>query len=238
MKPAAYKQMYELEDTHWWFLAKRRYISELLPKPRSCWNILDIGAGTGGMTVYLQRWGHVKAVEISPHAISYLRKRKVSFIRQDITMFSAPKNFYDLVSLCDVLYHRNVSDDTAVLKKIYSCLKPGGLLYIADSALPLIYSHHDVVMKTRERYIVSELGKKVTSCGFAIQKKSYVFFFVFPIVLLVRLIGKYVSFETIGEVSRPVNALLLTMCKLESVFLKYLDYPIGSSLVILAKKPA
>lgn len=237
MEPASYKQMYALEDTHWWFLAKRLYVSRLLPKPERSLNILDVGAGTGGMSVFLGRWERVKAIEISRQAISYLRRRKLQFVRQDIITSLEPKNFYDLVFLCDVLYHRNISDDITVLKKVYSYLKPGGLLYIADSALPLLYGHHDVVMKARERYVLSDLSKKVTSCGFSIQKKSYVFFFIFPIVLFVRLLGKYVSFETMGQVSLPVNTILLYLCRLESLLLKHIDYPIGSSLIILAKKP-
>lgn len=60
METQEYQQMYKLENHHWWFLAKRNFISAVFPKKKNL-AILDIGAGTGGTTKFLKNtetfWG-------------------------------------------------------------------------------------------------------------------------------------------------------------------------------------
>jgi SAM-dependent methyltransferase len=232
-----FRKMYEVEDTHWWFLAKRLFIQAVLPNPQGRWKILDIGAGTGGTTLFLSRWGNVQAIEQSSAALPYLKRRGIRPINQSIMKCSFPPHSFDLICAFDVLYHRDIKNDKEVLEKAYRWLKPGGYLCITDCAIPIFTSPHDRVMHARQRYWLSDLVNKIRSQKFYIRKSSYIYFFTFPLFIIQRIINALVPFETVGPVPGVLNRLLLSCCRIESKFLPYIRYPIGSSIIILAQKP-
>ncbi|OGG20553.1 hypothetical protein A3D03_00850 [Candidatus Gottesmanbacteria bacterium RIFCSPHIGHO2_02_FULL_40_13] len=236
MRADQYKAMYEHEDTHWWFLAKRDFITSLLPKPQQNLKILDVGAGTGGMSVFLGAWGKVLAVENSKYAIPYLKKRGVDYIKSSVEMCSFKPDSFDLICAFDVLYHKSIHNDEQLIHKFRSWLKPGGMLCVTDCAVPSLFSHHDQVMHARKRYKHSELVSIILKAKLNIQKATYIYFFTFPLFILVRLIDKYIPLNTVAKVPAPINTLLLFLCFLESKLLPYLNFPIGSSILVVAVK--
>jgi SAM-dependent methyltransferase len=236
MKPDQYRLMFEVENSHWWFLAKRKFISTQLPKTNPNWKILDLGCGTGGLSQYLENWGEVTRIEKSPEAIKFLNKRNLKFIPQDINNLSIKNNYYDLICLFDVLYHKNIKDDNEVIKNIYTKLKKDGILLITDSAVPWLFSHHDLDNMARKRYYLSELNRKLTLSGYKIIKQSYIYFFVFPFFLVIRFIGKFIQFEDVGEVNPLINYLFKKINSLEALLLPYINFPFGSSIIIKAVK--
>lgn len=228
--------MYDVEDTHWWFLAKRLFVQAVLPKSQGRWRILDIGAGTGGMTHFLSQWGSVQAVEQSTSALPYLKRRGIHPINRSIAECSFPPRSFDLICAFDVLYHRNIKDDREILEKAYGWLKPGGYLCVTDCAIPFFLSHHDKVMHARQRYWLSDLVGKIRSQKFHIQKYSYIYFITFPLFIVQRTINVLIPFKTVGQVPRLLNHILLFCCQIESKLLSRFQFPIGSSVIILAKK--
>lgn len=227
--------MAQLENKHWWFLAKRQFINSLLPH-KSNLNILDLGCGTGGTTLFLGGWGKVTGVENEETAILFLKKRGVKYIKKSINNINFPQNKFDLICLLDVLYHQNIKNDFEVLGKTYSWLKKDGLLLITDSACPSLLSKHDKIMMARQRYSLTDLSQKVKKAHFTIEKKSYIFFLLFPLFFLSRLINKYLEFPTVKQEGAILNKIFLGICKVEAELLKYVNYPIGSSIIIMAKK--
>jgi SAM-dependent methyltransferase len=236
MQKPQYKIMAGLEDSHWWFLAKRQYIKSLLPVPAGNLQILDIGCGTGGTTQFLKQWGEVYGIEQSKFAFPYLNKRNIQYASASIEKYAIPRNKYQLVCLFDVLYHKNIIDDQAVLNKIYAALRSGGLLCITDCALPLFTSHHDVVMNARERYTRKEMVAKVEEAGFYILRSSYIYFFVFILFVFQRTLDKFFPISTVTTMPKVINNALLSLCKLGAWVLRYISLPIGSSIIIIAQK--
>ena len=74
MDPTAYEVVHELEQSHWFFVARRRILSRLLDdllvgidQPK----ILDVGCGTGATMGFLERYqeeveDYTKAIELNP----------------------------------------------------------------------------------------------------------------------------------------------------------------------------
>jgi SAM-dependent methyltransferase len=235
MEEKQYHLMFQNEDTHWWFLAKREFIKKQLPDYNQNWKILDLGCGTGGLSKYLTRYGRVTRIEKSTIAITYLNRRNLNFEVADINNVNHPKQTYDVICLFDVLYHKGI-DDEKVLKNAYSMLKKGGIIIITDSAVSWLTSYHDKENMARERYDLSKIVRKVQLAGFSIKKKSYVYFIIFPIFFVSRLLGKFIKIEYVSKTNEFLNQALFNLCKIEANLLKHTDFPIGSSVLVKAQK--
>lgn len=229
--------MYQLENTHWWFLAKRKFIATVFPKVKKV-KILDIGAGTGGTTKFLKTYGEVIGLEANPLARSLAQKRGLKIIAGTAEKLPFEKEVFDVVTIFDVLYHQHIESDIKVLKEASRVLKPSGFLVVTDCALPFLKSPHDEIMQARERYTKKELTGKIEKAGFKVEKASYVFFLVFPLTLLKRLLDRLTKSHSsnVSPVLKPLNNLLLTICNWEAWLLKFWTFPWGSSVIIRARK--
>lgn len=242
MKQEEYRKMFALEDTHWWFCAKRMYAQVFLGQARRRFaKILDIGCGTGRNLLMLKDFGESYGVDLSPLALKFCSQRHQALVKfggaEELPF--ADKSF-DLVTIFDVLYHQGIRSDLKALAEAYRVLKPGGYLLVNDCAHQWLYGPHDRAMKARQRYSRSELKGKIIRAGFKVKRASYTNMLTFPLFLLNRLLKKYLNVDggsDVGSLPEWLNRSLLVICRIESKVLKYLDLPIGSSIMVLAQKP-
>ncbi len=241
-----YEIMYRLENSHWWFVAKKRYIEIILDchlKDKGG-NILDIGCGTGGMTELFKKYGRVFGMDCHEAACEYSRQRNNFFlVKGDANKLPFKKGSFRLITLLDVLYHQHILEDEEVLKQIHELLAPKGLLLITDSAFEFLKSTHDLAVMARHRYTLNELKAKLKSSGFLIPKSTYLFFCIFPLVVISRLIGKLTLFlsepaihSDLKKTNPYLNTFLVSLLGWEGNLLKLIAFPWGSSLLILGKK--
>ena len=165
MERAVFDRMAELDQDHWWFLARRRILDALIGRvvrPGEQARILEVGCGTGHNLAMLGRFGKVEACELDRSragaGASKRLGRKVKDARlPDLSMFE--RNGYDLVALLDVLEH--VPDDIGSLRAIHRRLKPGGALLVTVPANPWMWSAHDVAHHHFRRYTRFGLAQAV-----------------------------------------------------------------------------
>ena len=236
MNTLEYHKMARLEDLHWWFLTKRLFIASVFPRKLSDQTILDIGAGSGGLTRWLSRYGRVVAVEQSHTGVTYLREKHINVIHNMIQKVKFQPQSFDIVCAFDVLYHNKIRDERIVLRQVMRWLKPGGYFCITDCALPWLSGPHDVVMHARKRFTRPGLRCMLESEGFAVSRSSYMYFFVFPLVVLMRGLQHVYSFPSVSSVPVAINSLLIMICAAESILLRYMNFPIGSSIIMVARK--
>jgi SAM-dependent methyltransferase len=238
--------MYRLETHHWWFLAKRRFVKTILDLylPSKGGRILDIGCGTGGMMELLKEYGSVFGMDSHEEACSFSRRRNpFPLLKGDANHLPFRKGAFRLIVLLDVLYHQHILDDQAVLNQVHDLLAPKGYLLITDSAFATLKSTHDRAVMARHRYTIGELAKKMKKAGFSILKKSYLYFSLFPLVVLSRAMGKLplkssgsAIHSDLKETNPLINKILLFLLGWEGWFLRISTFPWGSSLIILAQK--
>lgn len=238
-----YEKLYALEQEHWYFQAKRNFVKPLLDAlpsgPRTM--ILEAGCGTGFNHLFLQNYGCVVSVDLSPDALDFCRRRSISrLVQGDLNRMCFKENSFEMVVALDVLYHSWVRDDLAVLRDFHSVLKSKGKLLITDSAFSFLTSRHDESVMARERYSIPNLKRKVRQAGFTIRKASYMFAGTFPMLALIRLAQKYIKRDppqsSVFHVPAGINGLLIQWMRMESRLMRHFDLPFGSSLLILAEK--
>jgi SAM-dependent methyltransferase len=188
------------------------------------------------MSAFLSNWGTVEAVEYSPEAIVFLKKRIRQVYHSTLQTVRLKRDHYNLVSCIDVLYHKHIPDESVVLKKAYDALKNGGTILVMDCALPFFTSHHDTVMLAKKRYTIEELTRLVASAGFTIERSSYCFFLVFPLFAIGRLIDKFVPISSVSMPNKLLNTILFGICRMEALILRHLSLPIGSSCIVVGRK--
>lgn len=240
MNKIEYTKMFKLEDTHFWFVGKRYFVDRLLSNYKQrIHKILDLGSGTGGMTKHLQKYGNVTGLENYEYAIKLAKKRGVNLKKRDINNFEVNENTFDLVTIFDVLYHQNIKNEGAILKQAYKALKKNGYLLITDSAFGFLKSEHDIVTQGKRRYSITEIRRLVENQGFKVVKASYIYFLLFPFVFVKRFILSKLfkkSTADVMPVSPVINSILLFAIKIESNLLRFVSFPIGSSVILLAAK--
>jgi ubiquinone/menaquinone biosynthesis C-methylase UbiE len=243
MKKKEYLALITNENYHWWLKAKRLYVTALLQEifpDRSKRLLLDIGCGTGKNFEVYKKFANITAIDASPYALRYARHYKYAKVLEaSAENLPFHSRSFDIVTLVDVLYHNSIQHDTQVLDEIYRVLKPHGYLLLIDCANPGLFGPHDVNNYARERYTKTTLITKLTTAHFHIVRSTHLYFFVYPLFVIQRLLEKYgILKEDTSFDHSPffINTILYTLCRIENVLLSRADFPWGSSLAFLCKK--
>src|SRR3989344_3636569 len=115
MEQFLYEDLYKQEDKHWWHLAKRAAVLDLVRKylKRKNPKILDLGCGTGKNMEVLSQYGETYGVDMSQKAVEYCKKRGIKNVKLGSSYKTGfEKSYFDLITLLDVLEH---TDDDKTL---------------------------------------------------------------------------------------------------------------------------
>jgi len=242
MERAVFDRMAELDQHHWWFLARRRILETLIDRivqlPKKA-RILEVGCGTGHNLSMLKRFGKVEASELDPSARALASKRLRGQVKEaklpDLSMFE--RDAYDLVALLDVLEH--VPDDLGSLRAILKRLKPGGALLLTVPANPWMWSAHDVAHHHFRRYTRKQLEELFSKAGLEVQLLSYFNTLLYPLVAAARIIGKMTRKDTADDQlpGDVVNGVLGRIYGLEAGMIGRVSMPFGVSLLAIVRRP-
>lgn len=239
MDPLLLRQHLDLEERHWWFVARRKIVLSLLDGHLrgGGLQILDAGCGGGATLESLRRYGHPRGMEPSEEAVAYNRQKGREVVRGYIEEMPFADGAFDLALALDVIEH--VPDDLAALAELNRVLKPGGFLLVTVPALGLLWGPHDVANGHHRRYTLGGLRGRVGASGFEVVRATYLNTLLFPAILAARLLGRLRgkgAASDIGEVPRPLNAALEAVFSLEVPLLRRGSLPVGVSALCLARK--
>lgn len=244
MSPEEIERMYRLEDTYWWFVARRRLVRLLLDdviSPGRERRIADVGCGTGATMQVLADYGEVCGVDASAEALIRCRERGFGSLSRGRAEGLALRGAaFDVVTCLDVLEH---ADDEAGLAELYRVCKPGAWLLITVPSYRFLWSEHDEALAHRRRYLARELRRKVEGAGFRVHRLTYVLaILLLPIALFrlaQRLCKRRRGAPQTAHIILPdwLNRLLVRLLDIESRLARRVSLPFGVSIVCLAQKP-
>lgn len=242
MDAEQYRIMYEVEQTHWWYRGIRRNAEALLRRylaPGRSYDLLDAGCGTGGTTVFLQRFGVVTGVDFSPEALGFSQSRGLKrLIRGSVSQLPFPDQRFDALTCFDVLYHRGVADVVEGLTEFRRVLRPGGIVLIREPAFDWLRGSHDVGIHTERRLTVGDLHSSMRRAGFEVLAGTYANMVLFPLAVAKRTAERWLHLEFPADLTvpaAPVNAALEAVLTLESFVVRRASLPVGLSAFALGR---
>ena len=241
MKQEAYTEMYCVEDEHWWFVTRRMIIKRILDTLLNYSitpDILEVGCGTGGNLELLSSYGVIHAIEVDDVARDLANKRNICSVKPG----SLPKDIpftkaFNLICMLDVLEH--IDDDLAAIKAIAGKLKKNGKILITVPAYMFMWSSHDVALHHKRRYTKKQLTGVVQSAGLEIIYSTYFNTYLFPLIVLVRILKNLFGKKDGTDVTMPsklMNNLLKKIFYSERLFIPRMSLPFGISILMMAEK--
>jgi SAM-dependent methyltransferase len=245
MSPHAYDDMARLQDRHWWFLARRRIVRQVLRDlqlpPRA--NILEVGSGTGANLSLLSEFGRVAGLEMSQEAIAYARAQGLEVPgKVELRRGRCPEDLaalgrcFDLVCLFDVLEH--IEEDLAALTALAGVLEPGGRLVISVPAYQWLWGPHDESLHHKRRYRRGDLVRLCGAAGLQVDRSTYFNSLLLPLAVAGRVWDKSRGGKQVSGTALPppmVNKGLQHVFELERHLLPHVTFPFGLSILAVAR---
>ncbi|HEX9047177.1 MAG TPA: class I SAM-dependent methyltransferase, partial [Verrucomicrobiae bacterium] len=129
-----YEKIYhEVEAAHWWFVARRDLVKELVCRaaPNRAAAILEIGCSGGPLLRQLRESGYANltGIDISAEAIALCQERQLGRVAvMDAQQPDFPPESFDVITASDVLEH--LADAPRALAAWQALLRPGGAAII------------------------------------------------------------------------------------------------------------
>jgi SAM-dependent methyltransferase len=238
---------YRAEQAHFWFRGLDRFSRPLIEqavhgiaRPQ----ILDCGCGTGANMKRLSAYGRVSGFDISEAGLRFAHTYNQRRLAQaSVLAIPFASEAFDFVTVFDILACLHDDEEKRALAEIRRVLRPGGALLVNTAALPMLRGQHAVFGDEVRRYTRPRLRAALESAGFTVKRLTYTNFSLLPVLFPVRLSQRLMGLSTPEETGAditvppaPINTLLSGVVAAEAFALRYLNMPLGSSLLALARK--
>ncbi len=238
--PERLARISRVEDWHFWFYGRRLLVSRWLNKlvcPTDG-KVLDAGCGTGLLLQQLRARGfRAIGLDLLPEALrqAWARNGDISLVRGVVENLPFRDSTLCLIIMLDVLEH---ADDRLALREAWRVLVPGGWLLVSVPAMSWLWSARDIQAGHRRRYSRHSLLERLSRAGFRPVEACYYQFFLFPLVVLARVMGRFKpEIQDLEErPGRLVNILLRLATAAEIALGRWIRWPWGSTIFVLARR--
>jgi SAM-dependent methyltransferase len=232
-------------DGHFWYHGFRRFIRPALAEiaaGRTDLRIVDCGCGVGQNLRLLASYGRVVGLELEQRAAAAGLEFGRPIACADITRIPFPDHAFDLATSFDVL--QLVEQDLAAVREMARVVRPGGVVVLSLAALEMLSGDHAEVWSECRRYTPHSARELAESAGLRVERVSFLFASLFPLMLAVRTTQRLLrpfrsapSHTDIDVPWAPLNSALMRLLDGEAALSAHMSMPIGTSLIVVARKP-
>ncbi|WP_167856461.1 class I SAM-dependent methyltransferase [Hymenobacter metallicola] len=247
MHPTYEQAYHQLEEQHWWFVARREAVFALIQQlslPLDA-RILEIGCSGGPLLLALQAAGYtdLSGIDVSETGIQVARSRGLTNVAvMDGAQLTFKDASFDLIIASDVLEH--IEHEHQALNEWKRVLRPQGQLMVFVPAFNALWSSHDDVNYHFRRYSVPQLSQVVRQAGLQVTRTSYWNSTLFLPAAVVRvckraLLGNSQPAQAGADLEMLpnfLNSTLLTLLRVENLIFRRFRLPVGISAFLLATK--
>lgn len=243
MHEDCYHKMYLNEEHHWWFKSKAdivKTMSNFFIEDMDSKKILDAGCGTSFLSKNISKnINNIYNVDNCPISLDYSKKRgMLNIVNADLDCLPFENCVFDVGVCMDVIEHNE--DDQAIVDELARVIKKGGILIAAAPAARSLWGPQDKKLGHYRRYGKDEF-KKLFEKDFISLKMSYFNFLLFPPMFILRKIFNMFpnilkERDELDINSGFLNNFLYRIFSFEAILLKYVNFPIGVSLIAIVRK--
>ena len=245
MDLAEFDQMFEVEETNWWYRSRRLLVrraveAEMRRRGRRL-KILDVACATGMSFRFLDDLGDIRGIDISEETIRLCGRRGIKDIVQcDAMALPFTEGSFDLILALDACEH--FEDDRLAMREMARVLKPGGMAVVTVPAFRFLWSPHDDAFHHVRRYTRPELRGKLVESGFKPERVSYYSCFLFPPVWVFRKLRKLLGDKEKSQsdffmpIPAPAEWCLRGVMATERALMRVMNLPFGVSLFSVVRK--
>jgi SAM-dependent methyltransferase len=244
MQHHTYSIMDEVEGSHWWFVGRRKILENFMdqivsraPSQESRLRILDVGCGTGANLEMLSQYGDSEGVDVSDDALEFCKQKGLTAQKGLVETLPYEDETFDITTALDVVEH--LDDDIAGLREMYRVTKSGGYSLIFVPAFMWLWGVQDDVSNHRIRYTRSQIVERLCTAGYSVERATYANWTFFTPILAGRTLMKLTGLKPESENNVNISALNGVFGALfgaERFWLRRFNFPIGVSIVVVAKK--
>ena len=226
------------ERTHFWHVPRRRLLLDTVAQDNlpPAATVLDVGCGTGAFVEALAQRGLI-ASGLDPWAAERWPGSE-RFRSGQAEALPWPDASFRAACAFDVLEH---ADDAQALRELVRVLEPGGTLFVSVPAHAWLWSTRDDLAGHRRRYTRALLRERATAAGFVVERVFGYQGLLLAAFALSRWAARLRGKESTAGEDAPapwLNRLLRAVNGFEVAAGRWVRPPTGSSLVLVARKPA
>jgi SAM-dependent methyltransferase len=205
-------------------------------------HLLDVGSADGPSVGWLRGRASRIALDMDPRGL------EPGDVCGSATALPFASETFDVVAAFDVIEH--CEPESAALSEIERVLVPGGRLLMSVPAYQWAWTHHDDLNHHHRRYTRKRARTAVQRAGLTVRRDTYAFIGTFPFFAADRLRTRFQerhlppprleedAVPPLPRVSPLVEKVLLGGCRIDRRSLARHDLPFGSSVLVVAEKPA
>lgn len=191
----------------------------------------------------LAQYGEAFGFDLTWRGLEFAREqggRRV--VQASVTNVPFGSGRFDVVTSFDILYCLPDRAEQAAIAEMSRLLRPGGAAIVNVAALDMLHGDHSVLGGEVRRYTTRRLRHALERGGFDIVRLTYTNASIFPVVVVTRLWQRLRGVNqdsTTGDFFLPpasINAALKSVLLAEAAALKWVNMPVGSSVLCLARK--
>ena len=230
------------EETHWWFVGRRRLFSREIQrmKLQKDASILDIGTSTGTNLRMLRSLGFENVTGIDPSESARewcLKKQLGDVVAGDVRHMPFETGMFDLVLATDILEH--VDQDDVAAGEIQRVLAVGGYALITVPTFQFLWGLQDDLAHHYRRYRKRQLLKLLRLAGLSPQRAYYFNYLLLIPILVARRVLRIANLKirSEGELNTPLlNRLLGLVFRVDIATAPFVHPPMGVSALVVVRK--
>ena len=250
MQQHTYAIMDEVEGSHWWFVGRRKILESFLDSvveelgqrtsgagAQTQLRILDVGCGTGANLEMLAQYGEAEGVDVSDDALEFCKQKGLQAQKGLAEKLPFAEETFDITTALDVIEH--LDDDLSGLREMHRVTKSGGYSLIFVPAFMWLWGVQDDISNHRIRYTRGQIVARLQKAGYTVERATYANWTFFTPILAGRTIMKLTGIKPESENNITISGLNGVFGRLfgaESLWLRRFNFPIGVSIVIVARK--